>query len=1207
MANISVTWSAGSGIDQQFLYLKKASDSNWINIALLDNTVNSYIVQGVEDDILYQFKIVVEGSCGTTETIEEVAALTCPQLSLTNTCSSISYSFPGHSNTDISYDVVLLNTQNVEIARQTKAHAATVTGTFSNLNQGLTYKVRIIPKLGTVTRTNCATSTAALSFVPTVLTQPQSYAVCNTSTAPITLTATFAAFSGTLTYQWYKDGVAITNGGDFSGATTTSLVIQNPGSNLGSYKLTASTSCGSVDTNLANITALGTTQLLTQPAIVPTCNLLNENINLNVYAVGDSLTYQWQKSTNGGSTWTDIPLATSNSYTILAGSANEGDKFRITIDGSCGPGIVSDPATVDQIDSPTITEQPVGSEVCAGGTPPPPPITSNGSWTARQGVSMPGTTVNGFYEYLPAGYNGSTDVPVIIFIHGLGEVGNGTSNLSSLINLALPMYIQNQGFPYNAIVIAPQFNTAFPGGFVIQNVINYVKNNYAVDTDRIYLTGLSMGGGSILDWGEVGTITDIAAMAILCPASVYQTTTVNRYKQYGMPMWFFHGDQDTGFTDYSNSVNWVAQLNAAPSIVPPANLTTLAGQGHPIWNTVYAYDYNIGNGQNVYQWLFAQTRGTSGSGSGGAITNTILSTAYTGVSIVSTNWQSYNGSVWSDIPGATGLLYSTATIGTYRYRVTNSCTTVYSNSASIGTSAPVEFTSVNSGATLCAGQNAIFENFVTGSIGSIQWEISTNGGSSWSLIPGATTNTYPVNNVTYSMNGYKYKMTVTGICGETISNISTLNVFAPLSVTGNPQNLTVCHNTSVNFTATGTCGNTVFYNWQVSTDGGNNWSYIQGATSSTYTVTATESMNGYKYRAWVSCCGVGQFTSAATLTVGNNYQIMSQPLNWTTCGTSVTLEVTVTPTTGVTYQWQKLESGVWTDIPGATATSYATGSLAVSTDYRVVVTTPCGVINSNTAPVTVRSTNPDWQNLDINTDWVCVGTDKYYKQQDMNICSPTVGSFQTGSLYQANSVDCGYTACPPPTLQAAVVSNSSLTQCLDGLIIETIYLHSISDLGLLPSDYNHPCQSSIGQHICNRAFYEIFANGIYLGDSLLNNAGGTGGATTQSGKQTCTDYLNTPAPLTGGTWTGNAQSRYSKIVITPLQALNIANIAAAGTILTFSMGDAMTIYNATCDGNTLPHTDVTWIRISRASGQVLFNACPNNNIAIIDVCSNVNV
>ena len=84
-----------------------------------------------------------------------------------------------------------------------------------------------------------------------------------------------------------------------------------------------------------------------------------------------------------------------------------------------------------------------------------------------------------------------------------------------------------------------------------------------------------------------------------------------------------------------------------------------------------------------------------------------------------------------------------------------------------------------------------------------------------------------------------------------------------------------------------------------------------------------------------------------------------------------------------------------------------------------------------------------------------------------------------------------------------------------------------------------------GGHGCNRAFFEIYGNGIYIGDSLNNNAGGVpAGAITQSGRRVCTDYNNTPSAITNtNTWVGYQGCRYSRSVISQSQAQAIANLS----------------------------------------------------------------
>ena len=98
--------------------------------------------------------------------------------------------------------------------------------------------------------------------------------------------------------------------------------------------------------------------------------------------------------------------------------------------------------------------------------------------TAKSGVSMTGGT-NGYYEFLPSTYNGTAKLPVIIFIHGLGEVGNGTSQLGNILNFGLPNVIAGDMTWFNtkgAICIMPQFSSGWPGPNTINNVINYVRS-----------------------------------------------------------------------------------------------------------------------------------------------------------------------------------------------------------------------------------------------------------------------------------------------------------------------------------------------------------------------------------------------------------------------------------------------------------------------------------------------------------------------------------------------------------------------------------------------------------------------------------------------------------------------------------------------------------------------------------------------------------
>ena len=136
----------------------------------------------------------------------------------------------------------------------------------------------------------------------------------------------------------------------------------------------------------------------------------------------------------------------------------------------------------------------------------------------------------GYFEYLPSGYSTSNkSYPLILFVHGLGELGSGSStDLPKLLNcwVALPRLINQGQFPqtfssngqtFSFIVISPQFK-AWPSGSDVNDVINYAIKNYKVDTTRIYVTGLSMGGGATWDFAAAFP-TKATAIVPTCGAS----------------------------------------------------------------------------------------------------------------------------------------------------------------------------------------------------------------------------------------------------------------------------------------------------------------------------------------------------------------------------------------------------------------------------------------------------------------------------------------------------------------------------------------------------------------------------------------------------------------------------------------------------------------------------------------------------------------
>lgn len=208
---------------------------------------------------------------------------------------------------------------------------------------------------------------------------------------------------------------------------------------------------------------------------------------------------------------------------------------------------------------------------------------------------------NQYYNYvlyLPEGYDPAdkeTKWPVIYFFHGIGERGD---DLNRITPYGVLRYLNNGG-PLNAIVIAPQCpeesHWADTNDEVekLQKFVPEMSETYNIDTDRMYLTGLSMGGRCT--WKLALAMPDtFAAIAVVCGRTdTYEFDTIRN-----MPIWLFHGVQD-GTVSFNNITK-----NILPVLDETGHryykLTIYPTMGHEIWNNVY-------DRTEVYEWLLCQS------------------------------------------------------------------------------------------------------------------------------------------------------------------------------------------------------------------------------------------------------------------------------------------------------------------------------------------------------------------------------------------------------------------------------------------------------------------------------------------------------------------------------------------------------------------------------------------------------------------------
>lgn len=201
--------------------------------------------------------------------------------------------------------------------------------------------------------------------------------------------------------------------------------------------------------------------------------------------------------------------------------------------------------------------------------------------------------------FLPDGYTDQPDRswPLILFLHGSGERGD---DIARVYKHGLPKRLaQRHHLP--AIVVAPQCPHATTWSEhlpALTALLDDIGATYRVDHERVYATGLSMGGAGT--WHLAARYPDrFAAIVPICGSAHWYigdpADTVRPFQH--LSIWVFHGALDTA-VPLIESAGLVAALRTANADV---RLTIYDDLPHNAWDRAYATPA-------LYDWLFAQRR-----------------------------------------------------------------------------------------------------------------------------------------------------------------------------------------------------------------------------------------------------------------------------------------------------------------------------------------------------------------------------------------------------------------------------------------------------------------------------------------------------------------------------------------------------------------------------------------------------------------------
>lgn len=203
--------------------------------------------------------------------------------------------------------------------------------------------------------------------------------------------------------------------------------------------------------------------------------------------------------------------------------------------------------------------------------------------------------------YLPKDYNPKSRQrwPLMLFLHGAGERGTNVQRVA--IHGPLKLVKQGKDFPF--IIVAP----LCPEGELWENepllkLLEHVEKKFAVDTNRVYLTGLSMGGYGTWRLG-LAHPEKFAAIVPICGGGQLIDVLlagygkkVNPLKTF--PIWAFHGAKDPA-VPLEESERMIKAIKKSGET--EATLTIYPDAGHDSWTATY-------NNPELYEWLLKHER-----------------------------------------------------------------------------------------------------------------------------------------------------------------------------------------------------------------------------------------------------------------------------------------------------------------------------------------------------------------------------------------------------------------------------------------------------------------------------------------------------------------------------------------------------------------------------------------------------------------------
>ncbi|HEC42189.1 MAG TPA: hypothetical protein ENI20_05100 [Bacteroides sp.] len=781
--------------------------------------------------------------------------------------------------------------------------------------------------------------------------QPASQEACKQDNVIFSVTAT----GSSLDYQWQF------NGTDLGGETAATLVLNSvTTADEGDYNCIITNLCSTESTDVVSLIVNDSTQIITDPADVTTCEAANTSFN--VLATGANLVYQWEK--NGVNLADGANLSGSLTDQLVISGLLPGDAgiYTCEVAGSCGT-FESAPASLVVNEEVYITTQPAAITVCPG---------DNASF----GITATGSGLS--YQWQKNGSDIVGEINPSLSLNNITAIGAGiyrcvvtgscrTINSNS-VNLAVNEDLAFTSQPVDQDKCEGEtvsFSVAVTGSNPVYqwqkdgaNLID-AGNISGSNTKDLTLSGLLLADGgnyTCVVTGSCNSKTSNAGILSVDEAITITTQPLNM-----------------NACEHDNVILNVAATGSNPGYQWQKDFISIPGET----NSSLVLDSISPADAGDYTCILTNACGSVASSISKVIihpSTTILSDpsdvtdcegGSAGFSVDANGygliyqWKK-NGVNLNDVGSVLGTDTKNLSIsplingdaGVYTCEVTGTCGIVSSGSASLTVNENILILTQPISAIVCPGNNVSYYVNASGTNLSYQWQ--KNGTD----IPSETNQTLVIDSVLAADAGV-YRCVISGACPPVLSNAVSLTVNQDVAITIQPVSKQVCENDNISFNVAAT-GTGITYQWKKNgadlIDAGN----ITGSQTSVLGIGNINLADFGTYTCLVSGTCNSDNSNTATLTVVPNTDILVQPVDFIAINSGdASFSVSVAGS-DLTFQWQKdgtdlsnggVFSGVDTNIlylAGVSETEEGT--------YTCLVSGTCGSDNSDPGYLTVNDT-----------------------------------------------------------------------------------------------------------------------------------------------------------------------------------------------------------------------------------------------------------